>query len=596
MSQAALPVLPAGAPFASAQIEQLNAVMAATNAEQRSWLSGFLAGYQAAVSPAALQAPAVAPANKRPLTLLYATESGNAEGVAADAKKAATRLGFSAKLADMADVMPADLAKAENLLVVASTWGEGDPPERAAAFYEALMADEAPRFDGLNFAVLALGDSSYVNFCETGKRIDARLEALGAARIADRVDCDLDYDAPAASWAERALARLDEVSGEGEPKGSVIHVDFHSSTSPYSKDHPFEAEITEIVNLNSSRSGKETIHLELSLEGSGLTYEPGDSLGILPLNDPAMVERILAATGLNGASPVEGGTLREVLGERYDINALTRPVAEGYARLVARADLDRLVTGDALAAYLEGREIIDLLTDFPGQITADQLVGILRKLPARLYSIASSPKAHPDEAHLLIGAVRYASHGCERSGVASTHVADRLKAGDRVKVYVKPNRYFRLPEDPDRPVIMIGPGTGVAPFRAFLEERQATGASGRNWLFFGDRNYLHDFLYQLDWQELKEAGVLSRIDLAFSRDQPDKVYVQDKMWAARQELFAWLEQGASLYVCGDEKQMAKDVDRMLHRIVEDAGGQSADEARAYIAKLKKDGHYQRDVY
>jgi sulfite reductase (NADPH) flavoprotein alpha-component len=595
MSQAALPILPEGAPFARDQIDKLNAVMAASNAEQRSWLSGFLAGYQAATSPAALRVPAAAPAAKRPLTILYATESGNAEGVAADAKKAAARQGFTAKLVDMADVAPGDLKKAENLLVVASTWGEGDPPERAAPFYEALMADSAPRFEGVNFAVLALGDSSYASFCETGRRIDARLEALGANRIAERVECDLDYEEPAASWVKSALDRLDEVTGTPEPGGSVIHVDFHG-TSAYGKSNPFEAEITEIVNLNSSRSGKETIHLELSLEGSGLTYEPGDSLGIVPVNDPAMVEAILAATGLDGAGRVDGGTLGEVLAERYDITTLTRPVVEAYARAVANPDLHALLEGDQLAGYLAGRAIIDLLTDFPAQISAEQLVGLLRKLPARLYSIASSQKAHPDEAHLLIGAVRYTSHGRERSGVASTHVADRLKAGDRVKVYVKPNKFFRLPEDPARPVIMIGPGTGIAPFRAFLQERHATGAPGKNWLFFGDRNYLHDFLYQLDWQELKAAGVLSRIDLAFSRDQPDKVYVQDRMWAARRELFGWLEEGAHLYVCGDEKQMAKDVDRMLHRIVRDAGGRSAEEADAYVAKLKKDGRYQRDVY
>jgi sulfite reductase (NADPH) flavoprotein alpha-component len=587
---ASLPVLPQSAPFESEQIELLNHVMRQTSAEQRSWLSGFLSGYQAATSPAALEA-AASPA-KRPLTILFATESGNAEGLAADAKKVAAKQGFAAKILDMADAAPADLGKAENLLVIASTWGEGDPPERAASFYAALMAEDAPRLEGLRFSVLALGDSSYVNFCETGRRIDARLAELGAARIADRIDCDLAYEEPAASWTGGALARLDELTADQKGTGgSVIHVDFNAPASSWSKANPFEAEITELVNLNSSRSDKETIHLELSLEGSGLTYEPGDSLGILPENDAELVELILRAAGLEGDA-----SIRKALASGYDVTALTRPVVEAYARLTGDAALLDLAASADLASYLEGRQIIDLLEDYPHELSGEQLASILRKLPPRLYSIASSQKASPDEAHLLLCAVRYRTHGRVRKGVASTFVADRMKPGDRLKVYVKPNKYFRLPTDPSRPVIMIGPGTGVAPFRAFLQERQATSAGGQNWLFFGDRRYTHDFLYQLDWQELHKEGVLSRIDLAFSRDQPEKVYVQHRMWERRHDLFAWLEDGAHLYVCGDEKHMAKDVDATLHAIIADAGGRSREEAAAYVASLKRESRYQCDVY
>jgi len=596
---AARPVLPPSAPFAHEQIGLLNSVMAETTAEQRSWLSGFLAGYQAATATAPVHAPVHAPAAqaKHPLTVLFATESGNAEGIAADAKKLAARQGFTGKLVDMADVTLADVAGAENLLVIASTWGEGDPPERAAAFYEALMADDAPRFEGVRFSVLALGDSSYVNFCETGRRIDARLEQLGGRRIADRVDCDLAYEEPAAAWVDRAFEELAALVGEPETSnGHVVHVDFAPPAQAFSKSHLFEAEITEHVNLNSSRSDKETVHLELSLAGSGLTYEPGDSIGILPKNDPAMVEAVLGAVRLDGDAAFEASTIRDALSGQYDVTALSRPVVEAYARLTEDRKLHALAESDDLAAYLEGRQIVDLLEDFPHGLTAAQLASILRRLPPRLFSIASSQKATPDEAHLLISAVRYASRGRERKGVASTWIAERLKAGDRVPVYVKPNKYFRLPAAPDRPVIMVGPGTGVAPFRAFLQERQATGAKGRNWLFFGDRRYTHDFLYQLDWQDLHKDGVLSRIDLAFSRDQPEKAYVQHRMWERRQELFSWLEDGAHLYVCGDEKHMAKDVDAMLHRIVAEAGGRPADAVQAYVADLKRQGRYQRDVY
>jgi sulfite reductase (NADPH) flavoprotein alpha-component len=593
---AALPLLPESAPFAPEHIEALNAVMARTNAEQRQWLSGFLAGYHAAAG-AHLAPPAAAPRARIPLTILYATESGNAEGIGADLKKAAAKQGFAAKLLDMAEVSPADLASEANLLVVASTWGEGDPPERAAEFYAALMADDAPRFDGVRFAVLALGDSSYVNFCEVGRRIDARLDALGGERIAPRVDCDLDYDQPAAAWSGSAL---DELARRAEPEpasvphgGDIIHVDFAApaAASLYSKANPFPAEITECINLNGSRSTKQTIHLELSLEGSGLTFAPGDSLGIVPQNDPEMVEAVLRAARLDG-----DGALATQLASELDITVLSRQVLEAYAALNPDPRLRDLLAGDAWRAYLEGRQIVDLLEDYPAALTPAQLTGLLRKLPPRLYSVASALEASPDEAHLLVGVVRYQSHGRARSGVASSFVADRLRVGRTLEVYVKPNKNFRLPDEPDRPIVMIGPGTGVAPFRAFLQQRQAAGAAGRNWLFFGDRNFTHDFLYQLEWQDWLKDGVLTRLDLAFSRDQPEKIYVQHRIWERRAELFAWLEDGAHLYVCGDEKAMAKDVYATLAAIVADQSGRAPEAAEAYLADLKKQRRYQRDVY
>jgi sulfite reductase (NADPH) flavoprotein alpha-component len=593
---AALPLLPDTAPFAPEHIEALNAVMARTNAEQRQWLSGFLAGYHAATAGAHVAVPAAMTRARIPLTILYATESGNAEGVGADLKKAAAKQGFAAKLLDMAEVSPAELTGEANLLVIASTWGEGDPPERAAEFYAALMAEDAPRFDGARFAVLALGDSSYVNFCEIGRRIDARLEALGGERIAPRVDCDLDYEEPAAAWTGSAL---EELARRAEPEpaaavrgGDIIHVDFAApAASLYSKANPFPAEITESINLNGSRSTKQTIHLELSLAGSGLTFEPGDSLGVVPENDPAMVVAVLRAARLDG-----DGSLRAQLASEFDITVLSRQVIEAYAALNPDPRLHGLLAGDAWRAYLEGRQFVDLLEDFPTQLAAAQLTGLLRRLPPRLYSVASALEAIPGEAHLLVGVVRYQSHGRARSGVASGFVADRLRVGRKLKVYVKPNRNFRLPDDPHRPIVMIGSGTGVAPFRAFLQQRQATQAAGRNWLFFGDRNFTHDFLYQLEWQEWLKDGVLTRLDVAFSRDQPEKVYVQQRMWERRAELFAWLEDGAHFYVCGDEKAMARDVHATLAAIVADRSGRAPDAAESYLTDLKKQRRYQRDVY
>jgi sulfite reductase (NADPH) flavoprotein alpha-component len=597
MSSFSLPVLPESAPFPAEHIRALNSVMAETSAEQRHWLSGFLAGYHAATA-GPVAAPAASARPKIRLTILFATESGNSEGVAADAKKAAGKQGFAARLLDMADASPAEIVAARHLLVIASTWGEGDPPERAAEFYAALMAEDAPRIDGVRFAVLALGDSSYVNFCEIGRRIDVRLEELGGERIAPRIDCDLDYEGRAADWARGALDELARIAAP-DPEaalsrgGAIIHVDFATpSAEPlYSKANPFPAEITELINLNSSRSGKETIHLELSLVGSGLTFAPGDSLGIVARNDPEMAAAVLQAVGLGGDDALAARLTHE-----FDITALSRPVIEAYARLNPAPALQELLAGDGWRAYLEGRQIVDLLQEFPRALAPEQLLGLLRKLPPRLYSVASSLQATPDEAHLLLGVVRYESHGRGRKGVASSFVAERLRSGDTLPVYVKPNKNFRLPEDPDRPLVMIGPGTGVAPFRAFLQERQAAGAKGRNWLFFGDRNFSHDFLYQLDWQAFLKEGVLSRIDVAFSRDQPEKTYVQHRMWQRRAELYGWLRDGAHLYVCGDEKAMAKDVHATLVRIAAEQSGGSSEAAEAWIAGLKRERRYQRDVY
>jgi sulfite reductase (NADPH) flavoprotein alpha-component len=579
-----LPLLPGNAPFSAEQITTLNGVMSGTTAEQRSWLSGFLAGYQAANAP--VPAIAAPPARRAKLTILFATESGNAEALAGQARKAAGKLGFAARVVDMADTTPAEMADVENLLVIASTWGEGDPPQRAIDFMAALGADDAPRFDKVRYAVLALGDRAYAKFCETGRRIDERLAALGGARITDRIDCDLDFEAPAAAWVDATLDRLDKETGGAEPGAAVIHVDFaRGAGETWSRSRPFEAEITTHVRLSGSRSTSDTRHIELSLAGAGLAYEPGDALGFLPGNDPALVDAVLAATGLDGDA-----TLRAALLDRFDVTTLTQKQIDDHARLTGDA---RLTSQPEFAA---GRQVIDLLEAAPHKLTAEQLTTLLRPLPPRYYSIASSRKAVGEEAHLLVAALRYTAHGRARAGVASVDLTARRRVGDRLKVFVKPNQHFRLPADPDRPIIMIGPGTGVAPFRAFLQEREATGASGRNWLVFGHRNYLHDFFYQLEWQDLLKSKVLTRLDVAFSRDQPEKRYVQHSLWDTRRDLYAWIQDGAAVYVCGDANAMAKDVHAALIRVLADQGQQDEAAATAALDTLRREGRYLRDVY
>ena len=589
----AVPLLPQNAPFSPEEISILNKVVSRTTPLQRSWLAGFFAGFEAAQGAQAASATAARP--RAPLTVLYATESGNAEALAMKAKKGAQKHGFDARVVDMADADMGLLAKAKNLIVYAATWGEGDPPGRAADFYHALMSDGAPRLDGVRFAVLALGDTAYTQFCATGQLIDARLEALGASRAADRIDLDLDFAKQAVEWTENALTKLAPADA---PSSTVVHVDFHSlaqATSEdaplYTAETPLEAEITALINLNGTGSTRETWHVEFASDAPGFTYLPGDAIGIVPENDPDLVAEVAAAAGLGSQAVV-----LQKLRQSYDVTTLSRPLVEAYAKLTGRADVAKLKEHEAFAKFAADRQLIDLLHAFPEKLSADQLFSLLRPLPGRLYSVASSQKAHPGEAHLLVGAVRWDSYGKARKGVASTYLGDQRRMGETAKIYVKPNRHFRLPVDGARPIIMIGAGTGVAPYRAFVEERVETGAKGPSWLFFGERNYTFDFLYQLEWQDYLSSGALTRIDVAFSRDQPEKIYVQHSLWQRRAEVREWLEDGAHLYVCGDEKGMARDVDQMLVNILGEPVNGDEEAGRARLKELTKAGRYQRDVY
>ncbi|WP_336155500.1 assimilatory sulfite reductase (NADPH) flavoprotein subunit [Bacillus sp. 204(2023)] len=597
-------------PFNQEQAELLNRLLPTLTESQKIWLSGYLSAQsvsaqEAAGTPAAaVSAEAPAPAVSKEVTVLYGSQTGNAQGLAENAGKQLEQSGFQVTVSSMSDFKPNQLKKVNNLLIVVSTHGEGEPPDNALSFHEFLHGRRAPKLEDLRFSVLALGDSSYEFFCQTGKEFDQRLEELGGKRISPRVDCDLDYDEPAAEWLEGVLKGLNEAGGGSAAPASAAAS--QTGESSYSRTNPFRAEVLENLNLNGRGSNKETRHVELSLEGSGLTYEPGDSLGVYPENDPELVELLLKEMNwdpeeivtLNKQGDVR--PLKEALISHYEITVLTKPLLEQAAQLTGNDELRELLAPgneENVKAYIEGRDLLDLVRDYgPFSVSAQEFVSILRKMPARLYSIASSLSANPDEVHVTIGAVRYDAHGRERKGVCSILCAERLQPGDTLPVYVQHNQNFKLPKDPETPIIMVGPGTGVAPFRSFMQEREETGAEGKAWMFFGDQHFVTDFLYQTEWQNWLKDGVLTKMDVAFSRDTEEKVYVQHRMLEHSAELFEWLQEGAAVYICGDEKHMAHDVHHTLLEIIEKEGNMSREEAEAYLADMQQQKRYQRDVY
>ncbi len=584
--------LPKTAPFSEEDVDLLNHVVGPASPLQRAWLAGFLAGVESASSGEGEAALPSAPARPaEPLTIVFASESGNSEKLAGDMAKAARKLGLKPNVVDMADLELATLTSAKRLVFIAATWGEGEPPARAVRVYNELMGEGAPRLDGVEFGVLALGDTAYAEFCAIGKKIDERLAALGAKRVVDRVDCDLDFAEPSSKWIGDALKVLTPPdAGRSQGNGRVIAVDFGGKPAASPNTDIVEAEIVEHVNLNSSRSDKETVHLALAFDGAAPAYQPGDSLDLYPENDPAYVDDLLKAAGLTGDDKLRG----ELIASR-DVTTLSAKSVETYATSTGHTYVKQLIADGQVRDWIAGRQLIDLIATFPIALDADRLRALTRPLAPRAYSIASSRSEVGDEAHLLISAVRYRAFGRDRRGVASTHVADRLEKGGRVRVKLKPNKHFSLPA-PDKDIIMVGPGTGVAPFRAFVQERRATQATGKSWLFFGDRQFTHDFLYQSDWQEALNDGALTRMDVAFSRDRPDKLYVQHKVWERRQDLVEWLDNGANFYVCGDAKAMAKDVRAMLVNAYADVKTLPLEAAEQAVATLEREKRYLQDVY
>ncbi len=572
--------------------------------EQRAWLNGFLAGmFSAAAQPAGASTPVM---NAEPLLILFGSQTGSAEGLAKKLAKESSARGYAPKILALNDYEQASLTVASKAVIISSTWGDGDAPDNAINFWNWLKADSAPRLENLNYAVLGLGDKNYSDFCGASKKMDARLEALGAKRLVPRGECDVDYEATAKAWTESLWAKLGNGSAAaGTPTLAAAPIENTNGATKlalaFSKNHPFPAKLLTNLPLNRAGSGKEVRHFEILLGNSRLSYEVGDALGVIPENCPDLAAKIISVIGATGDEPValehSVTSLRLALEQHFDI---AKPPQELIAAVAKHApDLAALLVvdkADDLKKWLYGRDLLDMLQLAPGKIPFTELLPLLRKLAPRLYSISSSPKAHPGEVHLTVGAVRYEAHGRKRGGVASTFLADRAEKSGSVKVFVQTSHGFRPPTNGDTPMIMVGPGTGIAPFRAFLEERAAVGAKGKNWLFFGDQKRSADFLYEEQLTAWQKTGFLTRLDLAFSRDQVEKIYVQTRMLENAAELWSWLEAGAHFYVCGDASRMAKDVDAALHTVVEKVGGKSADEAKAYVAKLKSDKRYQRDVY
>lgn len=579
--------------------------------EQRGWLNGFLAGLY---STAPANQPVEAPPSLK-IAVLYASQSGTAEGLARKVVKDLKAKGHIASLLSLEGYTPAALIAERHAIFIASTYGEGDAPDAARPFFEQLCLEHFPRCENLSYSVLALGDSSYEHFCKFGIDLDLRLAALGGVRIADRVDCDVDLDETFARWKQALYAGLDDVAS-ARPVRSNLSASIASDRKAgeavavtHTRENPYLAPLVDKRPLTHDVSSKLTLHLAFNISGSDVTYDAGDACGVIPQNDPGLVEEILHALNFNGTVPVQlpksGATnLYDALLNHLQITRLTRKMIEAYATIGKQSAQCHMLTGllvpeqqGFLEKYTCDRGLIDLIHDYPHilQDPAD-LVAMLPRLSPRLYSISSSPYAHTGEIHTTVAVVRYRSHNRERGGVCSTLFADRTATGEALPVYIQPNKRFRLPADSAAPIIMIGPGTGIAPFRAFLHQRRALGHTGRNWLFFGERSAATDFLYRDELLAMQSDGHLTRLDLAFSRDQEHKVYVQDRMLEQAATLYQWLEEGASLYVCGDASRMAKDVDATLHDLIERQSGLSVDAASEYVNALKDQHRYHRDVY
>ena len=562
------------APLTDEQLQQLNNLLQGLEGWQVDWLSGYLSGYRAAQGgTAATEAAPSLPDQTIKLTVLYGSQTGNTETVAGQLAEKAKSSGIEVKLWDMAEYKPRELKNEQYLAVLTSTHGEGEPPDNAMDLYEFLGSRKAPGLKGLKYSVLSLGDSSYEYFCQTGKDFDERLQKLGATAVIPRVDCDVDYDDLAEKWI-----------------------------AEYDRKHPFSAPLLENQILSGRGSSKEVRHIEISLEGSGLHYQPGDALGVYPQNDPVLVSMLIDALGFDADTPVEleeqTETLTNALMHHREITVLTRPLVEKWAELAQSDELNKLMESKAaVTEWIRGRDVLDLVQSYPlADIDANGFIKLLRKLPPRLYSIASSQAAVDEEVHITVATVRYNAHNRERGGVASTWLADRLAEDATIPVYIDPNKNFKLPADDDAPIIMIGPGTGVAPFRSFMQEREERGARGRNWLFFGDQHFLTDFLYQTEWLAWRKSGLLTHLDVAFSRDQTEKIYVQHRIREKSIEIWNWLQEGAYLYVCGDADNMAPDVNEALIDIISQQGNKSREDATEYLRQLTRDKRYQRDVY
>lgn len=586
------------APLSDEQQRQLNQALSTLNTQQLVWVSGYLYGLsQSGSQPVAATGAVTAPGGS--LTILYGSQTGNAKGVASAIQAQAQARGLPVTLTSMADYKPKQLKKETHLLVVVSTYGEGEPPESAVDLFEQLKKGKVGKLEGLKFAVLGLGDSSYEFFCQTGQDFDSLLTKAGADRIHELASLDVDYQEAAKAWGEQAVNAIAATLSAGVATSSVAGVvQAAVGHSQYDKANPFPARLSVNQKITGRDSTKDIRHIEISLEESGLTYQPGDALGVWFDNDADLVGEVLALAGRSGDEATAHGSLREVLTRNLELTRLHGGFITGLAEISGSAALKDLAGDKAqVNALVASAQVVDVLKRFPTELSPEQLTGLLRPLTPRLYSIASAQSEVEEEVHLTVGVVRYPQEdGTVRSGAASSYLADRLAEDAEVRVFVEHNDNFRLPANPDTPVIMVGPGTGIAPFRAFMQEREAQGAEGKNWLFFGNPHFTQDFLYQVEWQRYVKSGLLSKISLAFSRDQANKIYVQDRLREAGLELYQWLEAGAHFYVCGDANHMAKDVQEALLDVIAEHGHKSREEAEEYLSELRRAKRYQRDVY
>ncbi|CUI74730.1 assimilatory sulfite reductase (NADPH) flavoprotein subunit [Cognatishimia activa] len=592
-------------PLSTEQAQQFAQLAGSLSPIQQAWISGYLAA--TAQSGVVATAPAAAPvAAAAPLTVLYGSQTGNAKHIAADYAEAAKARGMDVKLVDMADFKPAKLKDEKFLTIIVSTYGEGEPPEPAEKLHAFLASKKAPKLDGVQVAVLGIGDSSYEFFCQTAVDFEDRLSALGAKVVHERAMFDVDYDDHTEGWINGALDVFEPElkAAAPAPGGNVVPmpgVAAAASVSQYSKKNPFAAEVSVVQKITGRDSTKDVRHVEISLDGSDLTYQAGDALGVYFHNDAAEVDAILEVLGVDGAAEAKLGdvtkSLRDLLIEDLELTQAYPTFAEKYGNATGDEKLIKLAEDKVLLRdYLEPRQIFDILRDHPHQIEPQALVDSLRKMQPRLYSIASSQSEVEDEVHLTVGVVEWDAFERGHLGGASGHLGRRADEGDSLRVFVESNNNFRLPQNPDTPTIMVGPGTGIAPFRAFLQEREAQEAEGKNWLFFGNPHFTQDFLYQVELQGYLKSGLLSKLDVAFSRDQAEKVYVQDRILENGEELFKWLEDGAHFYICGDANRMAKDVHAALLEVLKTHGGLNEEKAEEYLANLKDQKRYQRDVY
>jgi sulfite reductase (NADPH) flavoprotein alpha-component len=590
------------------QLASLQQSIADYSSLQLAWASGYLAAKSEQGQNAQLVPVATAVAAKT-LTILYASQTGNAKGVASQLEKSAKAAGITVVLKNIADYKAKSLKNESHLLIVASTNGEGEAPDDAIEFHEFLLGKKAPKLPNLSYSVLALGDSSYEFFCQTGKDFDERLQALGAKQLAPRLDCDVDYDSECESWTlsivESLKNELTQTDTALTPVSYIGDLPTVGATSQYSKQNPFAAEFSLSQKITGRDSAKDVRHIEIDLAESGLTYQVGDALGVWFENDETLVAKLLTELNFSGdekitlkvSGEVQELSLQEALVSQLEITQTAPAFIEFWAQHSQNSKLLALASDKNLAREFAGEhQVIDVVNLAKADVDAQSFVNALRKITPRLYSIASAQSEVEEEVHLTVGLVSFDANGDTRTGGASGFLCQRLEEGQKVRVFVEHNDNFRLPQSDDTPVIMIGPGTGVAPFRAFMQEREAREATGDNWMFFGDQTFTQDFLYQVEWQNYLKSGLLTRMDVAFSRDQAEKIYVQDRLKEQANEVFSWLERGAHLYICGDANRMAKDVHQTLVEIIQEHGKLSAEQAEDYLKSLRSNKRYQKDVY